>query len=154
MKTYVLGFCFSHNHDKVVLIEKSRPDWQKGRLNGVGGHVEPGETCACAMAREFREEAGCEDTLDWEEFGCLKGDGWQVYLYHSHYQTAPLFNVCDEGLVSVHHCSVVLGQATSKGAPSLPNLRYLIPMAINHITRADSAEYFVIRETSAPDDTV
>ena len=63
---YVVGFLFSKERDRVVLIQKNRPDWQSGDLNGVGGHVNPGETYAQAMRREFLEEAGL-DVPDWEE---------------------------------------------------------------------------------------
>lgn len=147
MKSYVLGFVFSRNHDKVVLIEKARPEWQAGRLNGVGGHIETDESPEQAMAREFREETLCEDTLDWEPFGRLRGDGWTVWLFHAHYQTVPIYNEHEEGKVSVHHLSIVLGRETSKGCRPLPNLRYLIPMALNHISREDKAEFFEIQET-------
>lgn len=44
--------------DNVLLIEKQRPEWQKGRLNGVGGKIEPGEADSSAMIREFAEETG------------------------------------------------------------------------------------------------
>ena len=81
MKSYVLGFAFSPDHSKVVLIAKNRPAWQAGRRGGVGGHVEPGETPAAAMVREFREEAHCEDALDWEPFGRLSGDQWGRLTY-------------------------------------------------------------------------
>ncbi len=53
---YVIGFAF-HN-DSVLLIEKLKPDWQRGRLNGVGGKIEPNELPLDAMQREFFEECG------------------------------------------------------------------------------------------------
>lgn len=34
MIKYVVGFLFSPEMDKVVLIEKTHPDWQKGFFNG------------------------------------------------------------------------------------------------------------------------
>ena len=58
MQLFVCGFCFDEERECVVLIEKSQPAWQAGRLNGVGGKVEPGESVADAMTREFEEEAG------------------------------------------------------------------------------------------------
>lgn len=58
MKRYVAGFYFSSNMEYVVLIRKNRPDWQKGMLNGVGGHIEPDEHAIDAMVREFHEETG------------------------------------------------------------------------------------------------
>jgi 8-oxo-dGTP diphosphatase len=59
MKTeYVCGFLFSPDGKKVVLIKKNRPENQAGKLNGIGGKIEPGETPEQAMIREFNEEAG------------------------------------------------------------------------------------------------
>jgi 8-oxo-dGTP diphosphatase len=57
---YVVGFLFKPGYEMVVLIEKKRPLWQLGKLNGIGGHIEAGETPVEAMVREFREEAGVE----------------------------------------------------------------------------------------------
>lgn len=57
-KKYVVGFLFSEDRTVVALIRKNRPDWQKGRLNGIGGKVEDGETYLEAMVREFEEETG------------------------------------------------------------------------------------------------
>lgn len=71
-KRYVVGFLFCR--DEVLLIEKARPTWQAGRLNGVGGHVEDGETYAQAMQREFLEETGIQSTGVWERFAHLSGD--------------------------------------------------------------------------------
>lgn len=57
MIRYVLGFAFTLS-GAVALIEKKRPDWQRGRWNGIGGHVNEGETPVHAMSREFQEETG------------------------------------------------------------------------------------------------
>lgn len=71
MKTiYCLGFAFNRSQfaeqERVLLIRKNRPDWQKGKLNGIGGHVEPGEFPVDAMTREFREECGLDvPANDW-----------------------------------------------------------------------------------------
>lgn len=65
---YVCGFAFDPL-GQVVLIQKKRPAWQAGKLNGVGGHVEPGEAPASAMAREFFEETGVSTlAVCWEPF--------------------------------------------------------------------------------------
>lgn len=34
---YVVGFCFNSDLSQIILIEKNKPEWQKGYLNGVGG---------------------------------------------------------------------------------------------------------------------
>jgi 8-oxo-dGTP pyrophosphatase MutT (NUDIX family) len=53
---YVVGFLFSEDESRVLLVWKNRPAWQDGKLNGVGGKIEAGETPLQAMEREFKEE--------------------------------------------------------------------------------------------------
>jgi 8-oxo-dGTP diphosphatase len=60
MISYVVGFMFSEYCNEIALIKKKRPEWQKGRLNGIGGHIEKNEVPHDAMYREFEEEAGIE----------------------------------------------------------------------------------------------
>jgi 8-oxo-dGTP diphosphatase len=58
MKRYVVGFMFNDDKSKICLIKKNRPEWQKGLLNGIGGHIELGESSLDSMIREFYEETG------------------------------------------------------------------------------------------------
>lgn len=75
MKRYVLGFAFD-KRGAVALICKSRPDWQQGKWNGVGGHLEPGEDAFSAMEREFFEETAMRiKAKDWRYCGQLKKTG-------------------------------------------------------------------------------
>jgi len=69
---YVLGF-FITSDDKVLVIRKERPDYQKGKLNGVGGKIEKGEKPIDEMIREFREESNIvTDHDEWEHYSTLK----------------------------------------------------------------------------------
>ncbi len=72
-KNYVLGFLFDKKDaERVVLIKKDRgPSFNIGKLNGVGGKIEPHEVPIEAMIREFKEEAGI-DIIDWKYFLKLK----------------------------------------------------------------------------------
>lgn len=70
MIRYVLGFLFSRDETRVLLTRKARPSWQAGRLNGIGGHVRPGETFNQAMLREAREELGVH--LTWRRFATVE----------------------------------------------------------------------------------
>ncbi len=83
MTRYVLGFLMDRGF--VVLVRKERPSWQKGRLNGVGGHLEEGEDELQAMVREFHEETGFMVQRErWKEFCVMsgsEGDGWEVTCF-------------------------------------------------------------------------
>ena len=57
---YVTGFRVDLTTGRVLLIEKKRPAWHAGQLNGIGGSIEPGETPLQAVVREFKEETGKE----------------------------------------------------------------------------------------------
>lgn len=75
MKDYVLGFAFDRR-GAVALICKARPDWQQGKWNGIGGHVEKGEIPSTAMAREFMEETTMRiPATDWRLCGQLHKSG-------------------------------------------------------------------------------
>lgn len=64
----VCGLCYCKAANSVTLILKNRPAWQKNRLNGVGGKIEPGETPLAAMVREWREETGHgSEPEEWSE---------------------------------------------------------------------------------------
>lgn len=111
MKRYVVGFLFNPEGDEVVLVLKTKPDWQRGRLNGVGGKVEPGDaesvlqdwivgvpaghglasTYLAAMKREWREETGDTSDIDWKRFDTLSSEivydpehdqeGWEIAIF-------------------------------------------------------------------------
>lgn len=85
MQEYVLGFAFTpqdaKGNFKVALIEKLKPDWQRGKLNGVGGKVELDETPRAAIEREFEEETGVYIPY-WDYIGKMfGGDSWVVHVY-------------------------------------------------------------------------
>ena len=87
MHHYVVGFLFTQKmignipyKKYVLLIRKNRPVWQKGWLNGVGGGINPGETPAAAMDREFTEEAGLAQ-LPWSPVAIVSGETFVVHYF-------------------------------------------------------------------------
>jgi 8-oxo-dGTP diphosphatase len=78
MNCYVLGFLYDSAW--IALIEKNRPNWQAGKLNGIGGKINPGELADAAMHREFKEEAGLVNLL-WVSKVKLFSSQWEVYVY-------------------------------------------------------------------------
>lgn len=82
---YVLGFAFD-NKDNVVLIQKTKPDYQAGFLNGAGGKVEEFDSShKAAMCREFEEEVGIRlREEDWDFVVNIHNDDWFVKIYTAH----------------------------------------------------------------------
>lgn len=84
MKQQVLGFLMSRDRRRVALIKKKRPEWMAGKLNGIGGTVEDGESAAEAMSREFREETGVTiPPYGWEPVGVMLMDSVEVQIYRA-----------------------------------------------------------------------
>jgi 8-oxo-dGTP pyrophosphatase MutT (NUDIX family) len=82
MRKFSIGVATTKNH--VVLIRKTKPDWQAGRYNFVGGKVEPGESYALCMVREFEEEAGIKTSIDsWKYVGYMqRPNDFMCCIYH------------------------------------------------------------------------
>lgn len=55
------------------MIQKDHPDFMAGKLNGLGGLIQKGETALEAMIREFKEESGLLIT-DWTMFKVITGE--------------------------------------------------------------------------------
>lgn len=88
MQEYVLGFAFTpkdlKGNQKVALIEKLKPEWQKGKFNGIGGKVEKDDLSNhFAMSREFEEETSVVIHPEcWDYIGKMEGDGcWCVHVF-------------------------------------------------------------------------
>lgn len=119
---YVVGFCFDPTLLHVVLVRKNRPDWQAGRLNGVGGHVEEDETPEDAMNREFSEEAGVAD-LDWMKFGTLVGSGWTVHLFCARDERYNTVRTMTDEPIGIYQAFEIPWMT------AVSNLRWLVPLA-------------------------
>jgi 8-oxo-dGTP diphosphatase len=125
MTEYVLGFMFGNNRQEVLLIRKNRPDWQAGKLNGIGGKVEAGELPYQAMIREFEEEAGVPLT-GWNNFGTMRVGDAIVYLYSSFESDSfdKARSMTDEEIERVN-----INTLSNPCLNLLPNLLWLVPMA-------------------------
>lgn len=131
MKTkYVLGFLFSYNRDRVLLIQKNRPEWQRGKLNGVGGHIEIGETPIQAMNRECKEESGLE-VDPWRQFLIIESTDNIVYCFRAFTKEMPLAlslpQLTDE-YVDVYK----IAQLNRGGLVTVNHLRWLIPLGLDN----------------------
>lgn len=132
----VVGFLFLDHCRQVVLIRKDKPDWQAGRLNGVGGKVEPGENFMDAMPREWYEETG-ESRSQWEHFAQLDIGRVTIHFFRAFDQTSIAKTTEKEVIVradvstlrdSEMHCRY---GDTMLRLPVVTNLKWLIPLALS-----------------------
>lgn len=141
MKTYVCGFLFYEDQNRVVLIRKNKPDWQAGKLNGVGGAIEPGETPREAMIREWQEETSEARIDGWELFYEARFDDSKVYFFRNKAQSADIkvrsntsetvvISEIDDLQLARWRSLRTVNQFQIEVEP-LPNLRWLIPLAMS-----------------------
>jgi len=137
MKPYCLGFLFNSSKSYVWLIKKNKPDFQKGKYNGIGGSIEIGESYEQAMEREFFEEAGLKINT-WIPFCRFTDDvNWEVVCYYA---------MSDE--VAITKTDELVSEFSVNFLPQniMKNLKWLIPMALNFNPEKDS-KFFVIDRT-------
>jgi len=132
MKLYTVGFLFNNERNEVLLIQKKRPDWQKGYLNGIGGHIEEDESPLECMTREFYEEADIK-IFNWEELAIITDEEtWKVHFYRT-FVADDIFNSyeskTDEEVIG---CIFRKDEYDGILLPNnvIKNLNWLIPMAI------------------------
>ncbi len=126
MTYYVTGFMYSTDKQRVVLIEKINPEWQRGRLNGVGGKIEKDETPEMAMSREFEEETGVVTASEaWKVFAVITGGHeYKVYFLYT----------IDDNLTqakTVEAEKVGIYDVDDMPQNVLHNLKWLIPMSLD-----------------------
>lgn len=129
MTTYVCGFLFNPERTHVALIRKTKPEWQAGKLNGIGGKVEHGETLWRAVQREFQEETGAVvDTWDYPfaELAPRWDNGTKIFFFRAFGN--PLLRSPTEEAVDWYPL------ADLPALDVIPNLRWLIPLALDRST--------------------
>ena len=114
---------YSEDHTEVALIHKVKPPWQKGKLNGIGGKMELGETPLVAMIREFKEETGFH-THKWRFFCELSGK-WGAVNFFSTVGDLTQLKTMEEEEVGIYKVADIPNLNT------IPNLRWLVPMGID-----------------------
>jgi 8-oxo-dGTP diphosphatase len=142
MKTnYVLGFLFSKDREYVALIKKSRPEWQAGLLNGIGGKIEAGESELEAMQREFLEEAGV-DTRDldvWDKFRVMYFQGGRVSCFRAFSDKIGFVHTETDEEVSIIRVEDLLNSCVLEGK-TIPNIPGLVYKALHQIDNTISLE--------------
>lgn len=125
MTKYVCGFAFNENMDHVALIHKLKPEWQAGKINGIGGKIEENESPSDAIEREFHEEAGLIIPSElWSPFVVMSGKDWQVYFMR-------VFGIDLKQVETMEDEKIETYSVYSLPENVIHNLRWLIPMALD-----------------------
>lgn len=137
MKRYVAGFAFSEDLELVLLIRKTHPEWQKGKLNGVGGKIREGELPPDAMVREFAEETGFSEQFpavamqaSWFHYLTHKGSDHVVEFFWIKLPISVLTRLkCpEEETLEIHYTD----QITVANKEIIPNLAWIVPLALDN----------------------
>lgn len=130
MDYFVVGFAFSKDRTSILLIEKNRPPWQKGFLNGVGGRIEEDEdteTPYAAMYRETMEETGLK--IGWFHRGVMGGtnnDGrhFTCHIFYAYDDSIYDFQQREDEKLKVYEVGGIMKRRV------IANLHFLIPFGL------------------------
>lgn len=146
---YVCGFMFSPDLQQVALIRKTKPKWQAGKLNGVGGSIEPNESDLDAMVREFLEEtAELTDPNFWRHYLTMEGindDGapFGVEFFCTTGDLQMLVSATEEQIETLPLWQIFPGRKDM-----IENLPWLIGMALDHLQDGRPSYATVFYETA------
>lgn len=137
---YVLGFWFlgAASNAMVTLIQKVKPEWQAGLLNGVGGKIESHDLDPLhAMKREFHEETGVlTERENWICFGTMEFNEATVYLFTG--VSTPAHDI--PKTVTQETVRTVPLRFVPGSSEVIPNLRFLVPLAIQVALNPDAMQ--------------
>lgn len=122
---YVAGLLFTKSRKHVALVRKNKPDWQKGKLNAIGGKIEGDETPLQAMQREFREETGV-DRAEWERVVILDGPGFEVHFFAAFDDECWDVETVEQEPIEVHFVENAI-----RDKSLIPNLRVVMAIALD-----------------------
>ncbi len=133
-KRYTLGFVFTSDLARVLLIHKLTPEWQRGKVNGIGGKYEEKEDAVACITRETREETGISiSAAAWRRVGSLFGSTWHVDVMTARYAGA------ETDARSLEEQQVEWFAVDALPANVMSNLRWLVPLCLNALQTTDIA---------------
>ena len=120
---YVLALLFTADAREVVLVRKTRPAWQAGRTNALGGKLHDGEELLDAARREVHEEAGV-DVEGWEEFLVWHDPEYRLRGVRAFDDAARYARTAEDQ-------EVFLARVDALPSNVIDNLRWIIPLALD-----------------------
>jgi 8-oxo-dGTP diphosphatase len=122
-RSFVLALLYTMDGRRLVLMRRTRPTWQAGRVNALGGRIIDGETAVSAARREVREECGV-DVAEWTEVLV-----WEDAEYRMHVMRAMSSAAGDAR--TMEDQEVFLADVEALPANVIDNLRWLVPLALD-----------------------
>lgn len=118
----------------VILVGRVKADWQQGRLNLPGGHIEEGESVQQAAARELQEETSLVALPnDIKVVGLMGGEDWMVFVCFAPYR--PTIGGRQQYPVAREEQAVLkMPYREALTDPRLiPNLQIVIPLCMSQV---------------------
>ncbi len=119
-------------------MHKLKPDWQVGKLNGLGGKLEDGEDGIHGILREIKEEAGLNTEVSgWTYVGTFRSTTWVMevfgYIYKGDIRDAR----------SLEEEQVEWFDVEKLPKNVISNLHWLIPMTLDKLQHGKFKEAIV-----------
>lgn len=138
MKNYTLGFIFTRALDRVLLVHKISPEWQAGKINGIGGKIERGEDPLACIVREVKEEAGLlTDKEQWIFLGEMGADAWRMHVF------TLVHNGGTDDARSADKEKIEWFDPYALPSNVLHNLHWLVPLALDRIRHREFQSFSV-----------
>lgn len=131
-------------NDSVLLIVKNKQNWMFGKLNLVGGKVEPGEQPIAAASRELLEETGLVPDFSPVCCGQIVGNDYIIHCFTADVIYCGLPTICP-GADETEEVKWYQWWQVKNDKRLLPNLKLIIPL-LAHDVRG-----WTISEQSAQD---
>lgn len=140
---YVVGFAFSEDRKRVLLIEKTKPAWMRGLLNGIGGKIEKNETAVVAMHREAIEEAKLD--LQWRPVFLLQAANAHYGMPDAQIYVFSAFADIDQAVTMTEERLHILLVEDLNPAELVTNLQWIVPLCLH----GNISGFPIIRERAA-----
>lgn len=128
MKQYAFGFIFTSSFEQVLLIHKLKPEWQKGKINGIGGKIEQDETALSCVAREVQEETDLRiKESEWVYVANLSSSEFFTEVF------ASIYSGNKNDAKSMEAEQVEWFSVNELPATMMNNLYWLIPLAVDKL---------------------
>jgi 8-oxo-dGTP pyrophosphatase MutT (NUDIX family) len=125
---YTIGILFDTDFKRVALILKNRPQWQEGKFNFPGGHIEEDEDPIECVIREFKEECNLITYIeDWKYIGKITNK----YKYFVDIFTCLYLPLLHGEIKTMTDEYLVWQDLDNLPSNMISNLTWLIPFALN-----------------------